>query len=384
MPRCIALKQTDGERCIKHAGEEGGRCPIHARVHAEQTEQAGPELEGRCNHFMKRRGRWARCGHERVPEQQTCILHTGMIERRAAARRFREQRMQQAREQVQGIVTGLVATYTARHQAGETLDEIIEHITDEAERRIISWHVRHVVLFHLAELIPGVDIHTARENIRMLAMQVLLRRHRNQLEHRGRRPNPGLAEFVADRQNVHRAPISEQTNRGMEILLRQTIPDTPRTCQTILGYWMLSLTDPVRTILRVYDDMHYWYVRDTCRTDNDHLYQRMLDGLWILIYSRMTENAEPGVELVRRLYEECRDSVSTCCEGHLTRLVNVMVGFDDAFQTPQSRSEILGEKFARIQEKNIPLADRLQEATRVLDELGVPLGERAQWINAIE
>ena len=376
-----------GTQCGVRAVEDGGRCRLHARIHATQLEQAGPEVPDRCNHLMKRANRWTRCGSAlHVPNQPTCERHTNMFERRVERRRQQADRMHVARERAQQMITRLVQIYTARHEGGETLDTIIQHITDEAQMGNVSWHIRHVVLFHLAELIPGVDIHTARENIRVLAMQILLRQHQEHVDqHRiHRRANPNLAEFVGDRQNVHRRVVSEQTNRGMEILLQQTIPEHSRTCQSVLGYWMLTLADPVRVILRVYDDMHHWYTHETCRNAGDHLYKRMLDGLWVLIYTRMTENSRVGTELVRRLYEECRDSVSTCCEGHLTRLVNVMVGFDDAFQTPQTRSEILGEKFARIQEMTGSLEEKREAATRVLDELSVPIEERTQWITAIE
>lgn len=365
---------------------------MHARIYAAQVDQAGPEIPGRCNHFLKRGApaRWARCGREyRAPGEVLCTLHANLPERRAERNRQREQRMEAAREHVRQTVRQLMEHYTARHQAGETLQEIIEHVTNEAQVGNISWHIRHVVLFHIAELIPGVDIQTARDNVRALALRALLQHHRDQLEQQ-RVPRvriagpPNLAEFVNDRQNVHRRVVSEQTNAGTELLLRQIIPAHPRTCQVILGYWMLSLTEPVPAILRVFDDMYRWYSLETCRADGDRLYHRMLDGLWVLINAKMESNADLGVELVRRLYEECRDSVSTCCEGHITRLVNVMCGFDDAFHSPVSLSEILGEKFARIQQMEVPLSEKLGIAARTLDDLGVPVDDRVAWINALE
>jgi hypothetical protein len=87
--------------------------------------------------------------------------------------------------------------------------------------------------------------------------------------------------------------------------------------------------------------MAEWYGRDMCRTEGDFLYQRVLDHLWSLIL-----HSEENTELVKRLYQECFEAKGMCCDGHINRLVNVMVGFHDAFNPPLSPKEILQNKMS--------------------------------------
>jgi hypothetical protein len=136
----------------------------------------------------------------------------------------------------------------------------------------------------------------------------------------------------------------------------------------------------MRDLLRVYDDMMHWYTKATCRHANDFLYKRMLDGLWVLATSRPSEI---HFEIARRLFEECSEAAGQCCEGHLSRVVNVMVGFDDAFQLPVSWKDVIGDKLALISKTDAPLADKVASATQVMNELQVPAEERTVWIDAL-
>lgn len=392
MPRCIALK-GDGARCIRNVAEEGGRCRQHHEIHTLQVQQAGPEVEGRCNVFLKRGGRWARCGREPVHDHTTCTLHTNIQERRAEQRRRGEERRRQIQQERQQRVDQLTLVYQQRVRSGTaTLHQALEDITLAADRGEIQFIVRQRVIENLADLIPDVDIETARENIRILAMQILVRLHHARFHQRQNAvvvppapPRPvTLQEISEDRQNVHRRDVSEQTNKGTATLLKQTIPPNPRTCQMILGAWIIYgfAGEQIRDLLRIYDDMNHWYRKATCRHANDFLYKRLLDGLWVLITTR--PDREVHFELVKRLYQECSEASGQCCEGHLTRLVNVMVGFDDAFQPPVSWKDVIGDKLALISRTDAPLPDKVTAATQMMNELQVPEEERRVWIEALE
>lgn len=393
MPQCIELK-TDGLRCTRTAHGDGERCRQHHASHLEKVQQAGPEIEGRCNTFLKRRiggqQRWARCGREPVHEHATCPLHTNIAQRRAEQRRRIEERREQFRRERQQRIDQWTLVFRQRVQAGIiTLHQALEDLTTAAERGEIQFHIRQQVIHNLADLIPDVDIEVARENIRLIAMQIAIQRHQARLDHQPARPRPPpapvtLQEIAEDRQNVHRKDVSEQTNKGTETLLKQTVPPNPRTCQMILGAWIIYGfgDEQIRNVLRVYDDMNHWYRKATCRHTNDFLYKRLLDGLWVLIASH--HDREVRYELTKRLFEECTEASGQCCEGHITRLVNVMVGFDDAFQPPVSWKDVIGDKLALISQREVPREEKVALATELMNDLRVPDEERTVWIEALE
>jgi hypothetical protein len=71
-----------------------------------------------------------------------------------------------------------------------------------------------------------------------------------------------------------------------------------------------------------------------------------------------------------------------CAEGHISRLVNVMVGFNDHFKPSMSTGELLQSRLAAISVLNISLELKLKEARLVLEELHIPTDEHAVWLEA--
>jgi len=64
-----------------------------------------------------------------------------------------------------------------------------------------------------------------------------------------------------------------------------------------------------------------------------------------------------------------------CCIGHINRLVNVLVGFDDSFKPQMSKGEILQNKFSEFAKMEDD-TEKYVQATALLAELGV-IGEEA-------
>lgn len=118
----------------------------------------------------------------------------------------------------------------------------------------------------------------------------------------------------------------------------------------------------------------------TCKTVNDHLYRRALDGLYILI--RRMPDRDIQEELFKRAFEECYESVGMCCEGHISRLCNVLVGFDDAFAPPVPFGEILQNKMAAIYAMEVDTEEKIRQATAFFNEFAVPEAERSAWLEA--
>jgi hypothetical protein len=183
-------------------------------------------------------------------------------------------------------------------------------------------------------------------------------------------PKSELHVLSQDSQNVHTEHVNKQTESGVELLLNTSIPVGQDTLKEIGDIW----TGKKSLVLK---DMKRWYAIKTCRTKHDYLYQRTLDGLW----ARIKISSEKD-ELLERLWEECYESVSMCCEGHISRLCNVLVGFDESFKAPVSIGELLQQKMSVIAGEDIDVLKKVEKAWYVMEELAIPREQREAWIEA--
>jgi hypothetical protein len=67
-----------------------------------------------------------------------------------------------------------------------------------------------------------------------------------------------------------------------------------------------------------------------------------------------------------------------CAQGHLSRLANVLAGFDQGIVGARS----LQDEMAYISRLDISLAMKISQANTVMDELAVAETERAAWLEA--
>ena len=195
-------------------------------------------------------------------------------------------------------------------------------------------------------------------------------------------PNQREAQLAADSQNVHTPEVGKQMNDSLAILLAVEVPITQQdTTKEILASWQRqghSLAD----ITTVYHDLVGWWNKTLIFVAGDKTYKRVLRGLWWTIKQYKGEVRD---ELEKRLWDECRDAAipySVCAQGHLARLTNVMVGFDDAFVPPVPIGEILQQKMAAISEMDIEYDQQIKMAEEVLAELKIPAAEHSNWLAA--
>jgi hypothetical protein len=192
-------------------------------------------------------------------------------------------------------------------------------------------------------------------------------------------PRPELQRLAEDRQNVHTAAVNRQTKEGEERLLA-TPTDGRQVGLRILRVFS-ARAGTLRDVMYVMNDVNDWYSRSAIREPGDRLYGRLLEGLWSLIERQ--PNPAKG-ELINRLWQEMAESVGMCSEGHISRLINVMVGFDDNFKPPVSLGEVLQTKIAAIAAMDIPVTSKLSQARALMTELGLPASEQAPWLEALE
>lgn len=191
----------------------------------------------------------------------------------------------------------------------------------------------------------------------------------------------GLAALARDAQNVHTTVVVEQTNKGLDTLLDASKENkNMRGPEWFAAKWLVRGYGRWDIVQRVVNDMQHWYGMSYCKTANDYLYRRTLDGLYLTI-AKMKDN-DIRTELYKRTFEECYESVGMCCEGHISRLCNVLVGFDDAFAPPVPFGEILQNKMAAIAALEVETDEKIRQATAFFNEFAVPEPDRAAWLEA--
>ena len=190
---------------------------------------------------------------------------------------------------------------------------------------------------------------------------------------------PTLQDLSRDGQNVHTRYVTDQTRDLEEKLLSVPIPETQATETTLAQEWLriLARTTPWTRVLRTLNDVHKWFSQPDCRAVGDNLYRRMLRGVVAKINRTDTRD-----ELYKRLWEECVEATGMCCEGHISRLCNVFVGFDDAFRPPVSLGELLQNKMSVIALSDLTDEEKRVQATAFFNEIGLPNGDRIAWIEA--
>jgi len=189
-----------------------------------------------------------------------------------------------------------------------------------------------------------------------------------------------LQRLAQDQQNVHTAHVTKQTSEGEEKLLSVKTDGRQVGLRVLRSF--AARSGSLTRVLHVANDVEYWYNQPTCRRVGDRLYARVLEGLWALIEQQPQEQR---AELKIRLWEEASESVGMCCEGHISRLVNVMVGFDEAFQPRMSVGESIQAKMAELAGKaDLSAAEKVAQARAFLTELAVSAEEQAPWLEALE
>ena len=373
---------------IAHA-EYNGICTYHRNIQLRREEAAGPLEEGKCNFILSKKGA-GRCKKDQVPDAVNgpgpCSYHRKIAQNRVdtdtAIRAQIVRRQEEMRVVEGGILTEMVALWA---NIDENVALVLTEITGRAIARTITWQARTrirnafaVVLLESKDIaMRGTFGHFIQQLDNMIVNRMIADRRRAEHQERMRRLQT-LAGIAGDRQNIHTAVISTQTNQGLKVLFEQVVPPDQATMFEIVTAWRELKVAEINEIQSVLQDMAEWYTRSMCRAEGDFLYMRVLDHLWSLIL-----HSEENTELVKRLYQECFEAKGMCCDGHINRLVNVMVGFHDAFNPPLSPKEILQNKMSAIAMRDGSLDDKIKEAMEVFEEVKLPEEERQVWLDSL-
>jgi hypothetical protein len=169
---------------------------------------------------------------------------------------------------------------------------------------------------------------------------------------------------------------------SINILLEVKVPPQQVSTMSQIREHMIDKGYPVYEINTVYRDVVNWWNKPTIFSENDKLYKRLLRALWWTINQYKPEVRE---ELHKRLWEELKDGAipySVCTQGHIARLSNVMIGFDEAFVPPVPVGDILQQKMAAIYAMDVDYEEQMRLAEAVLEELKIPREQHKDWLSA--
>ena len=188
-----------------------------------------------------------------------------------------------------------------------------------------------------------------------------------------------LRRLAHDNQNLHNKVVVEQTNSALQLLLDHPVPPGQRTMDEIMTCWISRW--PKYNFKPVFEDMTMWGKTATIYKCNDYAYRYALRGAWAKI---KTYPEEFRKTLEYRLICECAESVHMCAEGHIARLANVFVGFDEAFQTELSVGEKIGNAMSALSSSELSLKEKLEEGKTILAGFGLSAEDQAPWLEAPE
>ena len=198
-------------------------------------------------------------------------------------------------------------------------------------------------------------------------------------------PVPRLRALAFDNQNVHTTEVSTQTNDTVAKILAIPVEPAQRSRATLFTAWnLLPISNREQKILVATDVDRHFQLRH-CRTyppqEPDDLYRKMIRGL--VAYITRVEDNETRDELWRRMFEECRDAVDMCIEGHIARLANVLVGFDEQYRSIISRGELIQNRVSAIYAMDISDEEKSRLANAFFDEISLPVDQRTAWVDAL-
>jgi hypothetical protein len=352
-PTCIAFKQS-GERCTKQAQHDDNHCNLHHAV--------------------------------ALREQQRVMFHRARLEINRIYRTFSfSPRI-------------LAATFE------EAMPRLSQDLTVQNQQRLQSEVYTHIVrplwpvlrrLVEQGATFAQADAHVqawvADGTIAMVLVPLLHDYiHREivfaEWERARRQPmfgaNQREAQLAADPQNVHTQEITQQMKDAVAMLSSIKVPSTQTNTLDEIQHTFLQQKRPLYDIRKVMNDVEVWWRKPTTYIRDDKLYKKCLRGLWWTIKQYKGEVRE---ELEKRLWDELRDGAiphSVCTQGHMARLSNVMVGFDEAFVPPVPVGEILQQKMAAIYGMDVPYDEQIRLANEVFDELKIPEAQHADWLAA--
>ena len=186
-------------------------------------------------------------------------------------------------------------------------------------------------------------------------------------------PSAALRVFGADHENVHTPVATGPTEQALAVIAAW--PDESIDLWDRLVLTLGLDTEALWTEVE-------WDVK-RCISFG-YTYGLILERMVAKIDSKELEIQK---ELFRRLTEEIVEGVGLCAQGKMTRLANVLRGFDpeiDACVSPVPSREQFQNRFVVITKSMLPIPMQKELALQLMEECLIPEGEREGWLAALE
>jgi hypothetical protein len=185
-----------------------------------------------------------------------------------------------------------------------------------------------------------------------------------------------LAQLANDRQNVHTALVVTKVKETVQLILQIHVPreyetDTLKTPGEIILGCNLSKQGAWQMMAKYCNDADIYEL-------GEGIYARVLNSVWQFI--KLSPDSE---DLKKILRSEMEDNIGMCAQGNLSRVCNILSGYVDGINADvKSRNEIIGERFSALMIID-DAEERARHGNAILEELGVPPGERMDWLGPL-
>jgi hypothetical protein len=156
-----------------------------------------------------------------------------------------------------------------------------------------------------------------------------------------------ILSVYEDQQNVHHKEINDSVWKNINILKEefQLFPITEEDLQKLLASMKTLNHSQSNSLQRIRNDRNLFTRNDT---------QIYLKDVLFYIYSFILRQSQDlQQELIQRLEEELEDMSGTCTSGHLSRLVNCLVGYHPKINIEISEYDRVKAVFSNMLQKLI-------------------------------
>lgn len=190
--------------------------------------------------------------------------------------------------------------------------------------------------------------------------------------------NRELANFAADRQNVHTAQIVQQTKDIVAKVRTIHVPEAYRWNRDFVSPTIGEIIAQCKLSAHAAAQMFNKYVSDETIYEMDiGIYGKVLDSVW-----QFVKNSSDKADLCRIMKQEMEDNVGMCAQGNLSRICNILAGYMDGIGSQESVAEKLGRLFPALMEIDDD-AERRSRGEAILTENAVPREQWANWLEAL-
>jgi len=180
---------------------------------------------------------------------------------------------------------------------------------------------------------------------------------------------PDLKDIYSDSQNVHDSSINDSVWQSISVILEESPADDPEVSSKINYFYnqMKRLSDPkIQTALQRLDTDNSVFTRQNKGVTLHVTLRQLMDRVLVYIYHQPKDTQK---ELVQRAEEELQEMSGLCATGHLSRIVNILVGFHPDVSIQITEEKRVRSLFTQLLQRYI-MEDK--KADQLLSELIAP------------